>query len=290
MGDLILLGLASWIVFRLPPPVGAVPLLLVVVSVAAAAWLAVTPFLIEYRTAVKFAEAGELTTVVAQIEQLGAIGEQVRLATAQWQSVQEHCGKTVGTAKEIMERMADEAQAFADFRQKANDSEKGHLRLEVEKLRRGEGEWLQVVVRMLDHVYALTLAGARSGQPALREQLGRFQFACYDAARRVGLVPTEARTGEVFQADAHQLSNAQEAPPAGAVIADTLATGYSYQGQVLRLPVVSLAAPELATPPGEESAEPEAVSEPSAIEAGLTSMDEQTPPLDEEEFRLEAER
>jgi len=34
----------------------------------------------------------------------------------------------------------NEAKAFADFMQKANDVEKSHLRLEVEKLRRSEGE------------------------------------------------------------------------------------------------------------------------------------------------------
>ena len=58
------------------------------------------------------------------------------------------------------------------------------VRLEVEKLRRAEGEWLQVLVRVLDHVYALHLGALRSGQPNLIEQLSNFQNACRDAARR----------------------------------------------------------------------------------------------------------
>jgi molecular chaperone GrpE (heat shock protein) len=247
------------------------------------------PFLLEYRAAVRFAEANELTTVVAQVQQLRSIGEQVRLATSQWQSVHEHSGKTVAAAKEVMERMVAEAQAFADFMQKANDSEKSHLRLEVEKLRRSEGDWLQVAVRMLDHIYALTLAGMRSGQPGLREQLGKFQFACYDAARRIGLVPLEAKPGEAFDTQTHQLPSEQEEPPVNAVVAETLATGYTFQGQVLRLPVVSVTTAQAATVPVEEF-EPEAIAEPSAMEAGLISTEEQTPALAEaEEFRLETE-
>jgi len=44
-----------------------------------------------------------------------------------------------------------------------NDSEKTTLRLEVEKLRRGELEWLQALVHILDHVFALHTAAMHSG-------------------------------------------------------------------------------------------------------------------------------
>ena len=96
---------------------------------------------------------------------------QISFATAQWQLVQDEAAKTVGAARHIAERMASEAKAFSDFMQKASDAEKGHLRLEVEKLRRSEGEWLQVLVLTLDHVYALLLAGRRSGQQNIIQQL-----------------------------------------------------------------------------------------------------------------------
>src|SRR5207245_9616273 len=99
----------------------------------------------------------------------------------------EGAATTVGTARQIAERMASEAKAFSDFMQKASDAEKGHLRLEVEKLRRSEGEWLQVLVLTLDHVYALLLAGRRSGQQNIIQQLTTFQHACRDVARKVGL-------------------------------------------------------------------------------------------------------
>ena len=48
--------------------------------------------------------------------------------------------------------MTGEVQALTEFMKRANDSERATLRLEVEKLRRWESEWLQVAVQMLDHV------------------------------------------------------------------------------------------------------------------------------------------
>ena len=141
--------------------------------------------------------------------------------------------------------MSAEAKAFGDFMQKANDTEKGHLRLEVDKLRRGEGEWLQSTVRILDHVYALHLAGVRSGQPALTEQLGQFQGACREAVRRLGLVAFEAKPGEPFNEKTHQLLDPEAKPPSHARITETIATGYTFQGQLLRCALVGVqAAPE----------------------------------------------
>jgi len=88
------------------------------------------------------------------------------------------------------------------------------LRLEVEKLRRVESEWLQVAVRMLDHVYALHQGACRSGQPHLIEQVGSFQNACRDAARRVGVTPFTANEGEPFDAQRQLVHFQLDARPA----------------------------------------------------------------------------
>ena len=139
---------------------------------------------------------------------------------------------------------------------RANDSERANLRLEVEKLRRGESEWLQVTVRMLDHVYALHQGACRSGQPRLIEQVGQFQNACRDAARRVGLTPFAANEAEPFDAQRHQLLEEGAKAPADAVVGETVATGYTFQGQLIRLALVRLRdnAPA-AAPSGEPEAE-----------------------------------
>ena len=243
LGDLLLVGMAGWIVYHYPHPLPTWPLFILVGCVAGGAWIAVKPFLEEYRAEVKFAEDEGLTTAVEQINNLRNLANQISFATAQWQVVQEHSGRTVDEARGIAEKMAVEARAFTDFMQKANDAEKAHLRVEVEKLRRGEGEWVQLLVLLLDHVYALYQAGVRSGQAALIGQLGNFQNACREAVRRVGLVPFEAKPDEPFNAQSSQLVDPEAKPPEGARVAATLAQGYTFQGQLIRRALVNVTEP-----------------------------------------------
>jgi hypothetical protein len=237
-GDVLLLGVAGWMVMHSPPPLSMGPLLCVMGSVALGAWLAVIPFLKQYQAEVTVAEAAALTSAVEQINNVRTLANQISFATAQWQVVQEHAGRTVEEARKMGEKMTQEARAFGEFMAKANDREKGHLRLEVEKLRRGQEEWLQVLVGLLDHVYALYRAGLSSGQPNLINQLGNYQLACRDMVRRVGLVPFEAQPDEAFRAEDHQLADAEAPVPEGARVTQTLATGYTFQGQRIRRAVV----------------------------------------------------
>jgi molecular chaperone GrpE (heat shock protein) len=93
---------------------------------------------------------------------------------------------------------------------------------------------------MLDHVYALHQGASRSGQPTLIEQVGSFQNACRDAARRVGLTPFTASEAEPFDAERHQLVEEGPTPPADAVVGETVAVGYTFQGRLLRPALVRL--------------------------------------------------
>jgi molecular chaperone GrpE (heat shock protein) len=283
VADAVLLLLAWWIMTKSPHPLAPWPMFFMVASVIAAFGFAVWPYVLEYQAALKLAESGNLTTAVAEIGKLQTIADQIRLATGQWQTVQEHSGKTVGAAKEISERMTAEAKAFAEFMQKANDSEKGHLRLEVEKLHRNEGEWLQIVVRLLDHVFAIYQAAVRSGQSSVREQLALFQNACRDVVRRIGLTPIEATPGELFDETRHQLIDGAAQPPAGAFVGETLATGYSFQGQLLRRSLVRLKAEQAEPPP------PEAAAESTAAHADIEPASSDPDWSAEQGFRLEPE-
>ena len=171
------------------------------------ALLAILPFVLEYRAAVRMAEAGTLVSTVAKIRNLELLAAQINAATARWQMVQEHSVNSVNAAKEIAQKVTAEAAAFTDFLEKANDSERANLRLELEKLRRMENEWLQIIVRLLDHTYALYKAAERSGQPGLIDQLGRFQNSCRDVARRIGLLPLIPSPNEAFDPQWHQLAD-----------------------------------------------------------------------------------
>jgi molecular chaperone GrpE (heat shock protein) len=248
LGDLLLLALAVWIIRQSPNPFAPWPLFFLVTCGALGAWLCALPFLVEYRAELAFAEADALTNAVDQIKNLQTLSNQISFATAQWQLVQEQSAKTLISAKEMAEQMTAEAKSFGEFMKRANDLEKTHLRLEADKLRRGEGEWLQIVVRLLDHVYALYQAGLRSGQPALREQLLNFQNACREIVRRLGIVAFEVETDTPFNEKAHQLMDSEARPPAGARVAEMLAVGYTFQGQLLRGAIVSVKLPAEATP------------------------------------------
>lgn len=284
IADVALLATAFWIVNHYPAPLPPWALAGGIVCVIAAALLGIMPHRAHYQAIIQFAESNELTDVVRQINRAEEAAEQIQSATAQWQGVQEHSAKAVNAAREIGDRIAAEAKAFSEFMQKANDQEKAALRLEVEKLRRGEGQSVQVLVHLLDHVYALQQAGARSGQPNLEAQLTRFQDACRDVVRRLGLIPQDAQKGESFNPEKHQLPDGQPDAQPGAVIAQTLATGYSFQGQLIRRALVALQADESPATPSTAEGTDDAItpvreSEPAAETPEMAdSSNESTPP------------
>lgn len=240
LGDALFLGLAYWIMLKVDPFVTIWQTVALFLCVAAGAWLAVTPFIWEYKAAVRLGESDSLADAVQQIKNLETIAAQIQTATGQWQGALDSGNKVLETAQQMNTRMDAEAAAFANFFKQADEKEKNHLRLEAEKLRRSEADWLQVVVRLLDHVYALQQAGARSGKPELAENLARFQTACRDVVRRVGLVPVEIAAGAAFDENLHQLPDDATKPPNDACVAATIATGYTYQSQVIRSPIVAL--------------------------------------------------
>ena len=271
LGDALLLGMAWFIGYQCKFTLGHWEMCFVVLCVAGGALLGIAPFLLEYDALVKVAEAGALTTVVSQLKDLQGIAGQISGATSQWQDVHVAAEKTANAAQEIGERMTTEVKTFMEFMQRANDSEKANLRLEVEKLRRAEAEWLQVLVRMLDHVFALHQGALRSGQPALIEQLGNFQSACRDVARRVGLTPFAANEAEPFDAKRHQLIEEGATPAPDAVVADTVAAGYTFQGRLIRPALVRLRetpAAVVAAPPEDAGAQQSALPLEAGPQAG----------------------
>lgn len=239
--DLVFIGVALAIIYRGETPIGGSQMLAIVACVALGAWACVTPFLRDHEVQARFAEADGLAETVAQISQLKLVAAQVQGATAQWQTFQENSGSAVEAMKKMAAQLNIDATNFAEALKQSSDAEKAALRLDVEKRKRAEGEWLKVLVALLDHVYALHQAGARSGQPAVVQQLTAFQGACRDVVRRVGLVAVEARPGDGFNPAIHRLPDDKQAPVAGTPITATLATGFSYQGQLVRPVLVNLA-------------------------------------------------
>ena len=250
VADGFMLGLAYFLFYyQAKLPLTRWEVMACVVCVTLGAILGILPYLLEYRAVIKYGalikliETSSLREATDKIQNLESCVAQISSASDQLQSAQVAADKTAGLASDMTDRMAKEVREFTAFMQKANDGEKATLRLEVEKLRRAENDWLNVSVFTLDHIFALNRAASRSGQPNLVAQLSQFQDACRDAARRVGLVPVLGATGEVFDVERHQLPEGQTATD-GSTILETIATGYSFQGKIIRLALVQLQSEE----------------------------------------------
>ncbi len=203
------------------------------------------PFILDYRAMGKALEVNALGAVAEKIQNLEKLAAQISSATNQWAGVQESVQGELGQnsrrpRRQIADKMAEEIRQFSEFMKKMNDSEKTTLRLEVEKLHRGELEWLQVLVRILDHVFALHTAAIRTGDLKFAAPITNFQNACRDTARRLGLTPFVAEPNEPFDAERHQVAGSKETPPVGAVVAETVGSGYTFQGRLLRPALVRL--------------------------------------------------
>lgn len=223
--------------------------------VAFGAAICIIPYILDYRAMGKVIEINALGSVAEKIQNLDQFCAQISAATGRWAAVQEYVGenaeKTATSARQIADKISAEVRDFSEFMKRMNDNEKGALRLEVDKLRRGESEWLQVLVRILDHTFALHVAAVRSNQPRVAEQIGQFQSACHGAVRRLGLNVFVGEPNEPFDATRHKLVDTKENPAEGAVISEPLAAGYTYQGKVLRPALVRI---REATPTPQESA------------------------------------
>ncbi|HLX95142.1 MAG TPA: nucleotide exchange factor GrpE [Verrucomicrobiae bacterium] len=250
LGNGLLLAFAYLIVWKSPHPISKWEIMACFAAALLGAVLGIVPFLLDYRAMGKAIQVNALGAVADRIQDLEKLVAQISAATNQWDVIQGQAEKTAAGAKQITEKMGAEVREFSEFMQKINDSEKAALRLEVEKLHRGEAEWLQMLVHVFDHIFALHTAAAHSGQPKLAEQITHFQNACRGTVRRIGLTPFAAEPGESFDADRHQVAESTDKPPAGAVVAETIGSGYTFQGRLLRPAIVRLRQQEAsATPP-----------------------------------------
>jgi molecular chaperone GrpE (heat shock protein) len=248
----LLLAFACFIVWRSPHPISILEASMCIAACSVGAIVGVIPFILDYRAMGKIIEVNALGAVSEKIQSLEKVSGQITSASNQWvfvqESVQVEAAKTAATAKQIFDKMAEEVRQFSEFMQKINDTEKATLRLEVEKLHRAEGEWLQVLVRIMDHVFSLHVAAVRSGEAKFAEPITQFQNACRETTRRLGLTPYVAEPDEPFNADRHQAVGSREQPPEGVVVTETVATGYTFQGKLLRPALVRVRDPKIAVP------------------------------------------
>jgi molecular chaperone GrpE (heat shock protein) len=265
LGDGLLMIFGYFFVLHSPLPIRHWEIAAGCVVIGAA--LGVIPFILDYRAMGRALEVNALGTVTEKIDNLERLAGQITAATKQWSDVQDsvrgQAEKTALSAKAIADRMTNEVIEFSDFMKKMNDTEKATLKLEVEKMRRGEVEWLQVLVNILDHVFALHAAAVRSGDVKFAGPITNFQNASRDIARRVGLTLFTAGLDEPFNAERHQVAEGTEKPPAGAVVAETIGPGYTFQGKLLRPALVRLGGAAVPAKPPAPAAAPAPIAAPA---------------------------
>jgi molecular chaperone GrpE (heat shock protein) len=237
--DALFLGLAFLLVRQGHKPLLWWEAILLIACGAAAAGCGLFPFLRRNEDEQVLAQARLLADSVSQIQKLDLLAGRIVDATNLWSEYQRQAAESLAAARAVSESIAAEGKGLREFQQKVNDSEKAHLRVETEKLRRAEADWLNVVIHILDHVFAVNRAAGHSGQPALIEQICQFQNSCRDAARRIGLTPISGREGEPFDPKRHQLQE-NGTPGENVLVGETLAPGYTYQGQLVRRALVAV--------------------------------------------------
>lgn len=237
--DIILAATAAFIVYFSEHPMELSSLSLCFLSVFSGACLSVIPYLLEYRAANHAFQNDKLQSATDQLHNLELLNVQVGTSVAQLHVVLEECAKLVSTSGSLSDHITAEAKLIREQTDQSHETERSTLRLEIEKLRRSEHDWLQVLTGIMDHVYALHQAALRSGQPELSRQIGLFQRACRDLARRVGLVPFAPEENQPFDPNLHHLADANTQPPPNALISRIIAAGYTYQGQLIRRALIS---------------------------------------------------
>ena len=244
LGSALLLVFAYFIVSKSRHPISNLEVVACFALAVISALIGILPYYLDYRATEKALAINALGAVADKISELEKLAAQIGSATNHWaviqETVQTESGKTAAIAKDIAEKMTAEVRQFSEFMQKMNDNEKSTLRLEVEKLRRSDGEWLQMLVRVLDHVFALHTGAVRTGDQRFIEPITNFQNACRDTVRRLGLTPYIAEPDELFDAERHQVVGKPETIPSGAVVTETIGAGYTFHGKMLRPAVVRL--------------------------------------------------
>ena len=260
LGDISLLGAAGWVAWALHQgslPWGTATVALVVGGVAAGAWVLATPFLRDQEAAASLSEQGGLADTLQQVRQIEAAATVIASGSSHIQSAHQALERARAASEEVAARFAEERKSLSEIHARTLDQERQTMRVELDKLRRGEEETVRVLCHLLDHNYAVFQAGQRSGQPALAQQLGQYRAACLDAVRRLGLAAHEARPGEAFDPSRHEAAEGHRAEPGG-VVQGTVACGYTFRGMGIRPIIVTLGPAEAAAEAAAEAGpEPE---------------------------------
>ncbi len=239
LADIIFIGLGYWISTLIQGEAQSWQVISILACAFLGAGFAVAPFYFEYRAESKAVEIAQLTSVVKEVSKIEAVAAQIAEASNSWGAIQDASAQTAKLADEIATGIAATVKDHDEFMAAANTEQLATLKLEAEKLRRTESDWVNTLVNVLDLVYRLEQSALASGKEQFIETMALFQRQCRESARRVGLVAFEAELGTAFVSEEHNLPD-DEPGREGAVVAETRLPGYRLQGRLVRKPLVRL--------------------------------------------------
>ena len=205
--------------------------------------VALFPFWRAYRNELKFAELEAVEETVRRIEGLSTVADRVERAESSWLEAKNSSETIAKNLNETTTALYEESKAIREFAHQQNDQQKANLRLEVQKLKQWETEWVQAGTIALDHTAALHAAILQLEDAQATRKLNKFQNSIHEIMRRVGLVGFAPRPGAPFDPDANRAHNQSETPAEGSRILDVVAMGIRYQGRLVRPAIVNVAPP-----------------------------------------------
>ena len=219
-------------------PLGPWEIGAVVSCVALGGWIVVYPFRKVIDMEMQKASAHRLNQSVARIQNLESIATRIETASANWMEIEKKTDASLNKAEDISREMIEEADSFREFLANASNEETQHLRLMVDKLKKTEKDWIQIIMAMMDHVIALRWAAQKSGNQNLAGQISNFHNQLVEITRQVGLLPFEPAAGEDYDPDLHQPYETELTVAAGTPIEAVKTAGFRFRGVVIRKALV----------------------------------------------------
>ncbi|HEX9783793.1 MAG TPA: hypothetical protein VGA56_13800 [Opitutaceae bacterium] len=136
LGDLLLLAVACGVVAVDKSPPGLTTIIIVCVCVLAGVGLWIAPYMMQFEAAVRLAEASARDQLEAQGRRLVQAAEQLSNAVSRSQSTEEQAGQALGTLEEVAEKLAAQADDFAQALARSSEREIAELKTQIERLAR----------------------------------------------------------------------------------------------------------------------------------------------------------
>ncbi|MCD8535252.1 MAG: nucleotide exchange factor GrpE [Verrucomicrobia bacterium] len=240
IADVTLLAIAFAVVLQAGKPIGLPEILLVTVCSVAGAMFMTYPFRKQFDLQVQEANAERLNLAVCRLQAVENLATRMESVTSQWNQIEKKAEESMDRTEDISRDMIQEAQSFREFLKNASSEEVQHLKLLVDKLKKAEKDWLQVIMAMMDHCTALKWAATKSGNPNLAQQISNFHFQLCEVVRQVGLTLHESHAGDNFDEELHQVgeSNGQQLNLSNAVIRETKSVAMKFRGVIVRKALV----------------------------------------------------